>query len=114
MRVAAPMVGMMLVVGMVMTTGATQAQAESGLPSQELLSQMGLSGIQVMTDAEAAQVRGSGFSRGGHGHHFKGVHRLHKSIRKFHIWVKKFHKHVKKFRHRVGKKHWSPRPHKKW
>lgn len=104
-----------LLIGALLASCAAQAQAETvGLPSQEMLSQMGLSGIQVMTDQEASQVRGSGFSWGGHSHLSKSIYRLHKSVRKFHIWVKKFNRHVKKFHHRVSKRSWSYRPSKKW
>jgi len=42
------------------------AQAQQGIPSQAMLSAMGLSGIQVMSDSEAINIRGLGYS--GHGH----------------------------------------------
>ena len=37
------------------------AQADYGMPSQETLQAMGLSGIQVMSDREAMDVRGFGY-----------------------------------------------------
>jgi len=43
----------------------TFASAEDGLPNQETLSAMGLSGMQVMSDQEALSVRGQGFAFAG-------------------------------------------------
>lgn len=37
------------------------AQADSGMPSQSTLDAMGLSGVQVMSDADALNVRGFGY-----------------------------------------------------
>ena len=42
--------------------GASQAMAESGLPSQSDLDAMGLAGLQVMSDVEGLSVRGMGFN----------------------------------------------------
>lgn len=41
------------------------AQAENGMPSQATLRAMGLSGMQVMSDREAMDVRGMGYSSHG-------------------------------------------------
>jgi hypothetical protein len=41
------------------------AQAENGMPSQSTLRAMGLSGMQVMSDREAMNVRGMGYSSHG-------------------------------------------------
>jgi len=41
------------------------ASAEDGQPSQATLQAMGLSGMQVMSDAEAMSVRGQGFTFAG-------------------------------------------------
>ncbi len=41
------------------------AQAENGMPSQSTLRAMGLSGMQVMNDREAMNVRGMGYSSHG-------------------------------------------------
>ncbi len=53
----------LLSVGLLATL-AGSAHAEQGLPSQAMLSAMGLSGIQVMSDSEALTIRGLGY--GGH------------------------------------------------
>ena len=37
------------------------AQADNGMPSQSTLRAMGLSGIQVMSDREASEIRGMGY-----------------------------------------------------
>jgi hypothetical protein len=41
------------------------AQAENGMPSQATLRAMGLSGMQVMSDREAMNVRGMGYTSSG-------------------------------------------------
>lgn len=43
---------------------ATSAQADSGAIDSATLSAMGLSGVQVVSDAEAMEVRGMGYSHG--------------------------------------------------
>ena len=45
-----------------------------------MLSNMGLSGMHIMSDDEAMAIRGSGFSWGvGSAHHFRhSVHKFHK------------------------------------
>jgi hypothetical protein len=44
-----------------MTAMLGQARAEHSRPSQETLKQMGLGGMVVMSDADAARVRGQGY-----------------------------------------------------
>ena len=41
---------------------ASQALAENGRPSQSALDEMGLSGLQVMSDGDALSIRGHGYS----------------------------------------------------
>jgi len=41
------------------------ASAEDGRPSQATLRAMGLSGMQIMSDVEAAKIRGEGFAVAG-------------------------------------------------
>ena len=54
-----------------------------------MLSDMGLSGMHIMSDDEAMAIRGSGFSWGvGSTHHFRH------SVHKFHQWVRHFQKHT--------------------
>jgi hypothetical protein len=45
--------------------GQTRALAEDGAPSQAALAEMGLSGLSVMSDDEAMDIRGEGFNGGG-------------------------------------------------
>ena len=57
-------VGVALVI--VLASGfASTASAENGMPSQAALKQMGLGGLQVMSDAEGMKVRGQGAFAGG-------------------------------------------------
>jgi hypothetical protein len=44
----------------------SQARAAEGLPSSSALSAMGLSGMQIMSDAEGMSVRGMGYSGNPH------------------------------------------------
>ncbi len=61
-----------------------------------MLSDMGLSGMHVMSDYEALSIRGSGFSWWvGSTHHFR------LSVHKFHKWVRHFQKHTKHFHHSI-------------
>ena len=58
---------------------ASSIQAEQGLPSQSMLSDLGLSSIAVMSDVEAMAIRGSGYQSHykpvatAYGHSFAGV-----------------------------------------
>ena len=49
---------------------AGSAQAADGLPSQSLLSDMGLAGISVMNDADAMAIRGFGYKPKYDDHHY--------------------------------------------
>jgi len=48
-------------VALLLVAAANSVQAEQGRPSQSMLSDMGLAGIVVMSDAEAMSVRGLGY-----------------------------------------------------
>jgi len=54
-----------LSVSLLLIAAASPVQAEQGLPSQSMLSAMGLSGMTVMSDADAMAIRGLGYY--GHG-----------------------------------------------
>jgi hypothetical protein len=56
--------GMLLLLAVAMI--GSSARAGEDRPSQAMLEQMGLSGMTVMSDADAMSVRGHGFN-GGHG-----------------------------------------------
>lgn len=55
-----------LSVALLLIVASSPVQAEQNLPSQSMLSAMGLSGITVMSDADAMAIRGLGYSGGGH------------------------------------------------
>ncbi len=50
-----------LSVALLLFAGASPACAEQGLPSQSMLSDLGLSGMAVMSDADAMAIRGFGY-----------------------------------------------------
>ena len=104
-----------VVMGALLASVAVTAQAQHGLPSQAMLTDMGLSGMQILSDEEAMTIRGSGF-RGGVGtayHFHHSIHKFHKWVEHFHKWVHQFQKRTKHFhhhfdlRHDFGKKHIS-------
>ena len=100
MRIAAVLIGAAL------ASVAHQAEAQQGLPSEAMLAEMGLSGIQIVSDEEASTIRGSGYSWGGGAYRYRqGIYKFHKWVYKFHRWVRDFHRHTKRLHHRVVKKH---------
>ena len=104
MRIAA------LVIGAMLANFAVEARADEGLPSEELLAEMGLSDIQVISDNEASTIRGTGYS-------WSGAYRYRQGIYKLHKWARKFHKHARQFHRRISKKHTFHtvyRPAKRW
>src|SRR6185295_11090495 len=61
-------VGKWFVLGLaivVVAAAGRLARAEDGQPSRQSLSEMGLGGLVVMSDDDAATVRGKGFMGGG-------------------------------------------------
>jgi hypothetical protein len=102
-------------------------QAEQAAPSPQVLADMGLAGLQVLTDAQAAAIRGRGFEPGSQldgfehyqqskiefkervaefrhrikHHTFAGKEGFQESIVIFHHHVKKFHEAVKAFKHKI-------------
>jgi hypothetical protein len=107
-------------IAIILAISATSHAAE-GVPSQQVLAQMGLGGLQVMSDVDASAVRGSGFDASDldgfehyrqsivnfrehvadfqdriDGHVFKGKARFEKSKENFHKHVMKFHQAVKR------------------
>ena len=81
------------VLGAVLALQTFDVQADEGLPSQAVIAEMGLSGMQVLSDSEAYEIRGSGFVWGWGKSNFS-----HRDIGfKFRFLVFKFHKHIKEF-----------------
>jgi hypothetical protein len=77
-----------IVFGLALSTAAFGAD---GAPSREVLAEMGLGGMQVLSDTEAANIRGTGFVG------FEGFHIFKDALRDYQKQVKHFHKLVKKF-----------------
>lgn len=46
-----------ILAGVLFVCGATDVRAEQGLPSQARLAEMGLGGIEILSDAEASTIR---------------------------------------------------------
>jgi len=97
------------VLGAVLALQTFDVQADEGLPSQAVIAEMGLSGMQVLSDSEAYEIRGSGFVWGW------GKSNFHHSAFKFRLWVFKFHKHIKEFHRSLDIPTHFPNPrHKPW
>jgi hypothetical protein len=97
-----------LVIGLAMSAtvyGAVDA------PSDQVLAQMGLANMQVMSDDDAMVVRGMGFDGFRELHH--GIRDFHKQVKAFHREVKDFHKEVKKFHRKMDKGHQPKKNHMK-
>ena len=112
---------------MIILTMYAAARAESETPSTTVLADMGLTGLQILSDREASAIRGLGFEPGPHlagfesyqlskakfkehvaefrerikNHTFAGKARFKNSIEKFHKHVKKLHDKVKHFKHKI-------------
>src|SRR5262245_20692465 len=80
---------------------SSTAFASDGVPSKQVLTEMGLSGMQIMSDDEAANVRGSGFIG------LDGFDMFQDALRDFRQQVKDFHKQVKKFDRKII--NWPPK-----
>ena len=85
-----------VLIGAILANSAVDAHARQGVPSQAVLAEMGLSGMQVLSDDEALAIRGSGFSGGvGTAYHYRqSIYKLHKWVYDFHKRTKHFHKNV--------------------
>jgi hypothetical protein len=79
------------------------AFAVDGAPSRQVLAEMGLSGMQVMSDDEAAKVRGAGFVG------WDGFDMFQDALKDYRKQVKHFEKLVKKFDHKIS--NWPPKQH---
>ena len=89
------------VVALVVVSGT--ARADEGLPSQDQLAAMGLSGLQVVSDSEALDVRGQGW--GGWGGSWR------QGWTKYRKWFAAYRRHFERFSkslHRV-KPHRPPK-----
>jgi hypothetical protein len=112
---------------LIVLTMSVTARAEQGVPSSTVLSDMGLAGLQILSDREASAIRGFGFEPGSHlagfehyqlsktefkervakfrerikNHSFKGSARFKDSIEDFHDRVRKFHDKVAHFKHKI-------------
>lgn len=82
---------------------ANTAFAADGVPSRKVLADMGLSGMQVMSDDEAASVRGMGFVG------WDGFDMFQDALKDYRHQVKHFEKIVKKFDHKISK--WPSKHH---
>jgi hypothetical protein len=82
------------VIGATMAFQALHVQADEGLPSQAVIAEMGLSGMQIMSDREAYQIRGSGFVSDWGG---KRIHLVRISVFKLKLLVYKLERHIKEF-----------------
>jgi hypothetical protein len=106
------------VIGATMAFQALYVQADEGLPSQAVIAEMGLSGMQIMSDSEAYQIRGSGFVSdwAGSSIHIsrRSVFKLKVLVFKFkrHIWEFKTHFHFPQPRPRPNPQPWSGMTHK--
>ena len=79
----------------------SSALAADGMPSKQVLADMGLSGMQIMSDNEAARIRGSGFIGWDAFDMFKDTLRdFHKQKRQFEKLVKKFDRELNKLSHK--------------
>ena len=75
---------LILVAGLMLAGVPTTAQAERGIPSQARLAEMGLSGMEILSDQQAESIRvyGSAPNRWGNLYPFvKGVSRLQPQLR---------------------------------
>ncbi len=112
---------------MIVLTIYSAARAELGTPSSTVLADMGLAGLQILSDREATAIRGHGFEPGSHlagfenyqlskvefqehvaefrdrikNHTFAGTVRFKNSIDDFHEHVTKFHDKVSRFKLKI-------------
>jgi hypothetical protein len=70
---------------------AGAAFGADGAPSRQVLAEMGLSGMQILSDDQAANIRGTGFVG------WEGFDLFKHSLRDFQKQVWQFKKQVKKF-----------------
>lgn len=95
-----------IVLGLALSNAAFGAE---GAPSKQVLADMGLSGMQVLSDDEAANIRGAGFVG------LEGFHMYKQGIHNYQKQVKHFHKQVKRFQHKIEKLvHHTPHGGKPW
>jgi hypothetical protein len=92
------------VIGATMACQALSVKADEGLPSKEVIAEMGLSGMQIMSDSEAYQIRGSGFvSDWGR----SKIHFSKSFVFKLKLLVFKLERHIKQ----LERKFHFPKPH---
>jgi hypothetical protein len=100
-----------IVIGLALSASAFGVEAK---PSEQVLAEMGLSGLQILSDSDAMAVRGAGFDGFATLHSsikmfHRSVKEFHKAKKDFHKQVKDFHKMVKKFDRKISKmKHHKP------
>ena len=86
------------VVALAMVVGMSGSiQAAEGVPAQNVLADMGLAGMTIMTDAEASAIRGSGFKPTD----LNGFADYQQSINEFHEHVADFRERVAAFQGRI-------------
>jgi hypothetical protein len=112
---------------MIVLSMYSATRAEQGAPSSTVLADMGLAGLQILSDREASAIRGHGFEPGSHlagfesyqlskfefqehvaefrdrikHHTFAGAVRFKTSIDGFHGHVTKFHDKVSRFKLKI-------------
>src|SRR5262245_31268761 len=77
---------------MIVLTMYAAARAESGTPSTTVLADMGITGMQILSDHEAATIRGHGFEPGSQ---LAGFEHYQQSKAAFKGHVAEFRKRIK-------------------
>ncbi len=84
-----------IVLGATLASLAFQAEAQDGVPGKDVLAEMGLSSLQVMSDEQASSIRGSGFSWG-----WGKADPIFNSFSKYRGWIDKHRGNVQDFQQR--------------
>lgn len=97
-----------IVLGLALSTAAYGADTA---PSQQVLAEMGLSGMQIMSDDAASEVRGMGFTFDGFRLYKAAQRNYQKQVKQYHKLVGKWQRDVDKYlsgggKHHGGKSHY--------
>jgi hypothetical protein len=77
---------------------STAAYAEPGVPSEGVLADMGLSGLAILSDIDALEIRGDGFPPNNLSDR---IAQFHQRIAAFHVRVGDFKNRVAAFQHKL-------------
>jgi hypothetical protein len=90
-----PILAVAIVLGLFLTVGSTTAaEQKSTSVSENVLADLGLAGMEAVSDDEGMQIRGKGFKgHGHHGHHGHGHHGHHGHHHHGHKHKHKHHHH---------------------